>query len=206
MSEEPTSANATDMGALQSQLEKSQQQIERLKGTHAAVEKNRGELAARVAELEASLAEREGVIQSKSTESATLAQQMQEIKAQYELAESRASNLDKSMRRILVATGMVPEAPALATLIKNNALPSIEDDAQFEVALREIVTSLKGNANAEALKIVSGAAPAVAATTERDYSAMELEAMKLMMDRSTEARGRELLDQAMKLRIRSVTK
>jgi len=206
MPDETTSANVPDMGALQSQLEAAQQQIERLKGTHSAVEKNRSELAAKVKELEAAVAERTSQFELKSGESATLAQQIQEFKTQLESTQTRATAAEKRLQRTLLAAGMVAEAPALATLIKTGALPAVEDDAQFEESLKEIVKSLKGSAGAEALKIVSGATPAVTAAPSGDYSAMELEAMKLMLNSATEAQGRKLLDQAMQARMRSMQK
>jgi len=204
---EPTPTGAPDVRVteLEKKLDEANQLITRLKGTQSSNDRAFSNLRAEKQDLETKF---QSVVTESEAAKANLAtlqsqndslnQRVTELSA----IESEVATAKAQAERMRIAAIMAGEAPAIALLVKSNALPQAETTELFKESLAGIAEGLKGVVSVAAREQLAGSRPGNIQKTPPTSATLEEEAMRLL-DAGQYEDGMKLYTQALDLRTKS---
>lgn len=198
----PTSTNDGRVAELETQLSAANTLIDRLKGTQSSNDRAFSNLRAEKQDLETKL---QAAVEASETAQASLTSlqsqfdtlnqrviELAPLEAQLESAKAQAE-------RMQIAAVMAGETPAIALLVKSNALPQADTTEAFQESLASIADGLQGVVASAARQQLSGARPGNVQKEPPTSGSLEEEAMRLMEAGEYE-NGMKLYTQALELR------
>jgi len=177
----------------------------RLKGTQSSNDRAFSNLRAEKQDLETRF---QGVVTEGDAAKASLAT----LQSQNDSLNQRVTELSAvegevvvakaQAERMRIAAIMAGEAPAIALLVKSNALPQAETTEAFEISLASIAEGLKGVVSMATREQLAGSRPGNIPKTPPTSDSLEEEAMRLM-EAGEYDDGMKLYTQALELRTKS---